>query len=117
MKDWCVVYDDYSTFDPDDGTALDAPGYGVAGIIVPNEKAGAQVVFAGSHYIWREDAGTWQAVDEVGLNDYLVNILKTVKIGRGVPSYEKWEELLAWMKDNKSALLRGAEPMPPQKVG
>lgn len=68
--EWCVYYEDESSFSSDDGAPHEAPRRGV--LVVANEDAevGKVLHHRGDFYIWNH--GHWLPADRYGLDDYLL---------------------------------------------
>lgn len=90
--DWKIYLDDGSTFGDEDGTPLDAPGWGVQVIAQADPQVGRRLISQADYYIFID--GNWVGLDDVGLIDYLANILKIVKVGRQLPIRNDYRAIL-----------------------
>lgn len=83
---WKIFYEE-GTYSSEQGAPEDAPGWGVAVIVMPHPDIGRFVLQAHDYYFW--DGSGWQGKDLVGLMDRLVNqpklTTRAVKIGRFLP--------------------------------
>lgn len=80
---WCIYYDDRTTYADTDGPMEESPGYGVLAV-----KDGETILCSQDFYIYRDDYGCWIEVHIEGLIDHLVtgaHHVRCVRAGRTVP--------------------------------
>jgi hypothetical protein len=107
---WRFYYTPRATFGSEEGSVEDVPPWGVQGVAVPHERAGTRLIYNTDFYVWKD--GGWFGMDFLGLIDWLVNEVKTVKVGR-TGAYSDWEDLLKWMVEDKNCRVLG-EPYRPE---
>lgn len=84
---WCIYYDDGSTFGIQDGSPLDAPKFGVI-VIAQWDAAEKQrnLMQSWDFYYWHAESGLWWGIDEFGIIDRLMHALpiEALKQGRTI---------------------------------
>ncbi len=94
---WRIYYDDGGIWDHKDGFPLPNP-FGVLVILQDSVNGSARYMSAGDFYIF--DGDGWLAVDQAGLNDYIIHQLSKIKcvvVGRMVPD-ARFREIYAQAK-------------------
>lgn len=91
--DWCICYSDGATFSSEDGEWEDAPPFDVQAVLFrePTQDGMWTIRHGGDFYRLAED-GSCLGMDEDGMKDYVLNILRTVKMGRGLTRAE-WNRI------------------------
>ncbi len=92
MINWKVWFSDFFTFDSSQGGFSDVPPWDIQVIAERNDEVGRRLYSQADYYLFID--GKWVGVDWVGLIDYLVNVLKIVKVGRMIDR-ELFRQILA----------------------
>jgi hypothetical protein len=94
MPDWRIYYDDYSTFDSDQGEPHEAPPVGFI-VAVAYDEAGDRFLMHGwSHYCFDKASFQWWGMDDMGVFDRLRrNLVYAYKEGRTVTKSE-WNAIM-----------------------
>jgi hypothetical protein len=79
---WKVWNSKFEAFDSSQGDFEDVPGWDIQVVAVRDERVGKRLHHHADYYIMVD--GEWVGVDDTGLLDYLVNVLKIVKVGRHI---------------------------------
>jgi hypothetical protein len=102
VNDWCIIYDDLSTFDSSQGGPEESPGGGVLAIVRRDETVDYKVMHGGGHfdlgyYWWQDDQ--WFLGSVSGMQMYLMEPgWKVVRFGRTV-TQERWHEMWDLIED------------------
>ena len=97
---WKIYYGDGSTFTDGDGLPQDAPCRNIQVIAQVSDVVGQTIIRNTDFYIFSEELGGWEGVDNYGLWDYLSDPgLKIVKFGRIVTN-QRWYELQTVVKND-----------------
>ena len=78
---WKIWYSDGSTFSSEDGAWEDAPAWDAQVILFQHPEAGWAMRHNSDYFRLAED-GTIVGMDEIGMLDYVANMLGVVKVGR-----------------------------------
>lgn len=83
MPSWKIYYDDGSTFNNFQVSAIDAPSFGVICIVFPDDLVGRIILHRHDWYYWIPSEGRWSGGDIHGLLDRLLHNLGTIAIKQG----------------------------------
>ena len=82
---WRIYYDDFSTFDSNNGEPEDAPAWGVICINQPDPKTNVMRMHRWDYYYWHRKYGQWWGSNLIGMVDQFATYPRDVvalKVGR-----------------------------------
>lgn len=114
--DWRIYYADASTFSSDDGSAHEAPAFGVQAICQRDADVGLETLHAFDYYLYMD--GRWNGLcGHDGLVDQLsahAPDIEALKAGRQIPRQQYQDIMRRALHDpdfpRKSATHRGERP-------
>lgn len=97
MNKWKIYYSDGSTFTSEEGSAEEAPSFGIICIVQPDPERGRNIMHGWDWYYYNDTEGTapmWWGCDLHGLLDRLLHRLsvRAVLQGRTV-SNDVWQAI------------------------
>ena len=102
---WRIYYSDGATFSSEDGAWEEAPGWDIQVVLFRNAETGWAMRHHGDFFRLAGD-GAVVGMDEVGMLDYVSNILGVVKIGRML-TQEKFANVYGRAKQDMAELKEG----------
>jgi len=88
---WCIYYEDGSTFSDEDGAPHESPVWGCVALAQPALDSSDKIMVNADYYLWRPDRNLWYQCGVDGLDDHICHfghLIECVRKTRYIPTID-----------------------------